>query len=332
MDAFSKRLKDAAPDAEAPMKKAKAFSLFVLTLGLLFSLSGAPAAGQGFPRTIDAGGGRTIIIQRPPQRIVSLTIPVDEILYALVDKSRVQAVTYLAVEPSISNIIPWAKDIPYKIQADIEEVLACDPDIVFIAKGTRAEIVKLLLATGLPIVQINSQNNIKDVKENIRKMAEALGVEEKAEKTIAEMDRKLREVAAKIKTVKSLPRVMTYNINGFTSGKDRTAHELIVLGGGVNVAAEKGIVGGMMISEEKLIEWNPEVLLLSGYAPGKETFPNELRANPALQTVDAIKNNRVYVIHGKYFTTSSQFIVDGVEAIARVLHPELYLQEVKKIR
>ena len=299
----------------------------LLSAALLLPASGAVRALPAFPRTIAAGGGRTLILPAPPRRIVSLTIPMDEILSALVDKSRVQAVSVLAVEPSISNVLAWAQDIPHKIQTNIEQILACEPDIVFISKSRRAEILELLLDAGVPVVSIESQNSIKDVKSNILKLGEALGEDARARRLVAEMERKLDAVALKIGTAKRRPRVMTYHQNGSTSGKDRTADELIVLGGGVNIAAEKGVVGSLLLSSEQLIGWNPEVILLSGYSRSKVTGPETLRANPALQTVDAIKNNRIYVIHGKYFTTTSHFIADAVEEVARTLHPDVFTAE-----
>jgi iron complex transport system substrate-binding protein len=297
----------------------------LLAVTLALPASAVTQSPPVFPRTIAAGMGRSLTLSGPPRRIVSLMIPVDEILSVLADKSRIQAVTYLAVEPSISNVLAWAQGIPHKIQMDIEQTLACEPDLVFVSKSTRAEIVKLLLDMGVPVVAIEFQNSIKNIKDNILKIGEALGEEARASRTVAEMDRKLDEVALKIRAVKRRPRVMAYHQNGTTSGKDRTADELIVLGGGINIATEKGVVGSRKISEEQLIDWNPEVILLSGYAPTKETFPDELRANPALQTVDAIKNNRVYVIHGKYFTTTSHFIANGVEEVAHALHPEIFM-------
>ena len=284
-------------------------------------------AESKFPRTIDAGGGRKLTLERPPRRIVSLTISVDEILSSLVDKSRVQAVSHLAIEPTLSNVIPWAREIPRKISQDIEQIIACDPDIVFLLQNTRFEIVQALLQAHVPVVQIDIQNSIQDVKNDILKIGKALGEEDKAKKLIEEMDKKLFAIAEKIKTVKKRPRVMTYHFIGSTAGKERTANEMITLGGGINIPAEEGIVGSVKISEEKIIEWNPEALLLSGYSPHRETFPDEVRANPALQTVSAVKNNKVYVIPGKYFMTSSQYLVDGVEAVARVLHPELFSNE-----
>lgn len=284
----------------------------------------AGALSGNFPRTIDAGKGRKLTLPRAPQRIVSVMISTDEILSALVEPSRIQGITYLAEESIISNVTEWAKNIPHKIQQDIEQILACEPDIVFVANFTRAEVVKLLLDLELPVVQIEFQNTIDLIKNDILKIANAVGEEEKAIKLIKEMDQKLMEIALKIKTVKNRPRVLNYGPSGRTSGQNTSLHELIVRGGGINIPAEQGLEGGQVISLEKLIEWNPDIILVSGYSPGKETFPDELKIHPALQTVSAIKNNRVHVIHGKYFTTTSQFIVKAVEEIARILHPELF--------
>ncbi len=293
-----------------------AFSFLVLLVGQVSS--------ESFPKTIDAGGGRTLTLERPPRRIVSLTISVDEILSGLVDPSRIQAVSYLAAEPTLSNVLPWAEKIPRKIHPDIEQILALEPDIVFLLENSRAEILQALLDARVPVVLIHIQNSIQDVKNDILKIGNSVGEEAKAKELIAQMDKKLEAIAAKMQAVKKRPRVMVYHFSGSTAGKVRTIDEIIRLAGGINISAEKGVVGTVKISEEKIVEWNPEVLLLSGYSPGKETFADAVRANPAFQTVSAMKNNRVCVIPGKYFLSTSQYIVEGVEAIAQALHPELF--------
>ncbi len=305
----------------------KIFLAVSLGLILFFVGEGKPAKDVGFPRTIDAGKGRTLTLTKPPQRIVSVLLATDEILSDLVDPSRIQAVTYLAADDSISNVSAWAQEILHKIQVDIEQILACEPDLVFVAQFTRAEVVKLLLDADLLIVQIEFYNSIDDVKKNIERIAQAVGAETQAQEVILQMNEKLEEIEAKIKNIKTRPTVMSYSASGFTSGKDTTIHELIVRAGGRNVAAEHGIMGSQKVSVEKLIEWNPDVILLSSYSPGKEGFVHELRADPALQTVRAIKNNHIYVIPGKYLTTISQFVVRGVEEVARVLHPELFFEQ-----
>ncbi len=293
-------------------------------LAIILAIGEIAFADSGFPKTLDSGKGRTITLKQPPQRIVSMLLSTDEMLSVLVDKSRIQAVSYIAANDSISNVAEWSRDIPHKIQMDIEQILACEPDIVFMSKSARAEIVDMLLKAEIPVVQFDNYDSIGDLQANLYKVGEALGAQEKAQAVIRAMDDDLRAIDVAMEKVKDRPKVMNYSITGFVAGKGTTVDEFIVRGGGINVAAENGIKSRQKISVEKIIEWNPDVILLSGYMPKREGFPDEFRADPALQTVNAIKNNRVYVITGKHLTTLSQFVVKGAQDVARLLHPECF--------
>ena len=94
------------------------------------------------------------------KRMVSLTLATDEILSELVAPERVQAVTFLASDPEISNVNPeWLSKIPKKITADMEQILACQPDLVFAAPYTRPETLKFLSQTHISVVKIESFND-----------------------------------------------------------------------------------------------------------------------------------------------------------------------------
>ncbi|MBI2384536.1 MAG: ABC transporter substrate-binding protein [Elusimicrobia bacterium] len=279
---------------------------------------------SGFPRTIQSGTDPAITLAAPPRRIVSVVLAVDHILSALVDKSRIQAVTQLAEDPYSSHIVEWAKIIPHKLTVNAEQIIACAPDLVFVARYTHAETVKLLQDAGLPILRLENYSSIRDIQANIIRVGEAVGAEEKAQKLVGHMDERLALVEKKIAKAASRPKVIHYIPKGFTSGTGTTLDEVIVRAGGINVAAEAGQTGFRKISMESLIALDPEVILISVYKPGKIDLAAQLYADPALRTIRAIRDHRVYSLPGRDIGAVDQFIVDGVEETARVLHPELF--------
>jgi ABC-type Fe3+-hydroxamate transport system substrate-binding protein len=65
---------------------------------------------------------------------------------------------------------------------------------------------------------------------------------------------------------------------------------------------------------------NPQVIVSGSLDQDAQYgFPAAL-LHPALQGTEAVKRGRVYTVPSRYLVTISQFIVDGVEAFARVLH------------
>ena len=298
---------------------------FIFAILLCFiSTAVSHSVALKYPREIEVGNGKKIVLTKPPQRIVSFTLATDEILSELVAPSRIQAVTYLVDDPTVSNVTEWAKQIPFHIHVDMEQIVSREPDIIFVASYTQAEILEQLQSAQLPYVLFEAFGSIEEVEKNIMRVAEVVGEIDKGKELARRMKEKVALIDAKVKNSQSRPKVMSYAPSGYTSGSHSTVHELILRGGGRNVSAENGIEVGKKVSFEKVIEWNPDILILSGYMPGDEGFDQMLRSNPALQNVNAVKNKKVIVVDGKYLTCVSQYIADSLNAVTHAIHPELF--------
>jgi iron complex transport system substrate-binding protein len=91
--------------------------------------------------------------------------------------------------------------------------------------------------------------------------------------------------------------------------------------GGINVAAESGISGTKQISLESIIAMNPDTIVIPG-PPAKypEAFA-QVTANPALASVPAVVNKRIFSVTDTYLFTLSQWNVRAMEELARLLYP-----------
>jgi iron complex transport system substrate-binding protein len=278
--------------------------------------------GDSFPVTLIDAGGEEIVIQKRPERIASVTLGTDEILLSLVEKNRLIAVTEISTDPGISNVAGQTDDIPNKIQkANAEQIIALKPDLVFVASYTSEDVVKQLKDAGLTVFKFQFFDSIDRMKENVITIGKTVGELEKAERIVADMDARLASISEKVEKIKDRPTVLYYTPHGYTAGKGTTIDDIIMKAGGKNLAAEVGIESWKELSLEKVVEMNPDIILLSAWNPKKPNFIDELRKNPALENVEAVKSNRVYAVSGAHITTVSQYIVDGVEDVFEVIHP-----------
>lgn len=285
--------------------------LFPLLLTSFFSL---------FLGTLTVAGAAS-----KPTRIVSLTLGTDEILLSLVEAKRITAVTRYALDATLSNVADLAKHIPNHIaEAGVETIVALAPDLILAARYTSSDVVRQLEGLGFPVVLLSEFSSLKGIEGNIRSIGAAVGEPEKAEALVHEMTRRLDAVAAQESKIKDKPGLLSYDVSGWTAGKETTFDELVTLAGGRNLAAEAGITGHKKISLETVVELNPEIMILNTWTPSGGTSNETLRNHPALQSVSALQTGRVYGIPGKHLTTVSHFIVEGVEALARLLHPALF--------
>ena len=81
-------------------------------------------------------------------------------------------------------------------------------------------------------------------------------------------------------------------------------------------------------SKEKLIELDPDVLVLPGWvygnAGGAEEFYRRVTSDPALRSLKAVRNRRVVRMPENLRAATSQYIVEAVEFLARAVYPELW--------
>lgn len=258
----------------------------------------------------------------PPQRIVSLSLAADEMLLALIPPERIAALTYLVDDPRFSNVVGEARRIPHRARSDAEQVIALQPDLVIVSAFTSAAVKALLRAAGVPLLEVAQGTSLGEIARNILAVGQATGTMEAARALVAEMEHRIGEVRQRVAHAPR-PRVLYYAAGAFTAGSGTTMDEIITSAGGDNVAAAAGIHGWKQIAHETLIVLNPAVILVSGdsSAPGLREL---LLADPTLQNVAAIRHRRVYTLPRPYTSTVSQHTVRCVEAVAQVLHPDLF--------
>lgn len=301
-----------------------ALGLYVLwQFGPLSSTSapqGSVVKGDGFPKVLIDQTGRRVVLPQKPTRIVSVTLATDEILLALVEPARLLAVTYLADDARISNMAHEAAAVPYKVRADPEQIIGLQPDLVFVASFLRGEFIKLLHDAGLVVFQFQEYDSIAAVQQNIRLVGQVVGEEARAEALVAAMDARLRAVAERLRPITARPRVLYWGARGYTAGRLTSMDDLITHAGGENLAATHGVTGPANLSAEQVLAMNPEVIVSGGDSRDAHPGLPASLMHPALQGTDALQHGRAFTLPMRHLVTLSQFIVEGVEELARVLH------------
>lgn len=291
---------------------------------LLLLLLCAVAPGVWIARGISLSEDTTPHAQSswPPQQIVSVNLGADEILLSLVPE-RVVAVSYLAVDPGISNVVEAARLVPHKLKADAERILALKPDLVVLGGHTSADVVEQLEKAGLRVIRLRRYNSIQQIEETILGLGEVVGEKERGKKLVAYMQARLQAIA-KMTSKLQRPRLISYNPSGFTAGRETIFDDLVRYAGGQNLSADMGIKGFKKLSLERLLMMDPEAIITNAWTPRSPRFFQEFLAHPALQEVSAFKSKRVVRLPGRYMVTTSHYVVDGVEVLARLLHPDLF--------
>lgn len=287
---------------------------------------------NGFPVSITDDLNNTVKIASKPERILSVSLMTDEVLLAVVDKSRIIGVTKLSADPGISNIASDVAGIPDKISLNVETVLSLSPDLIFLATWSDANKVKQLRNAGLQVLQFRSHVTIPGIEKMITTIAEAVGEKENGEKLISLMNSRLNMVHEKIASIPDSSRltVMDYGTWGSSFGRGSSWDTIVKLAGLKNAVADlkSDKWGTVPVSKEKLIDLNPDILILPGWVwgdpAGSDKFYKKTLSDPALKGLKAIKNNRIYRISESHKSSTSQYIVYAVEDLAKLAYPEKF--------
>lgn len=258
-------------------------------------------------------------------RIISLTVAGDEMLFDLVKRERILAFSGKTVKNKMANVL-WDKLDGYqKIEDDMEKVIDLEPDLVVVADWVKKDIVSQLEDAGIKIYTYSTPFNYEQQKEVIKKLSQIVEEEEKGDEIIEDMDRRLDILQSKIKnSKKSSPRILEYSHYEGTNGAGSIFDDMLQKAGGINTAAEEGIGRFSKISKEKVIEIDPDIILIPIWDTNGEkestNFYNFLKNDKGFSELKAVKNNTIYPISGKYIYIYSQYMIDGIEEIAQSIY------------
>ncbi|AGA69686.1 ABC-type Fe3+-hydroxamate transport system, periplasmic component [Desulfitobacterium dichloroeliminans LMG P-21439] len=256
-----------------------------------------------------------------PQRIVCLAPASTEILYALGLESKLVAVTIYDNYPvGIQDKVEFVFED--SLNPNMEQILQLNPDLVVMGMHDE-KLVSAIRSLKLPVVQLNPQS-IAVTYQAIEKLGYLTNTQEQAQELVQVMKEKELTIADKISSLKDSERVNVWievDPGLFTAGEGTFLNELIVKAGGINIAHD--VKDWAQYSEEQIIAKNPQVILET-YSYYMENVKDTILARPAWQSLDAIKNARVYTLDSDMVTRPGPRIIDGLASIAQTLYPELF--------
>jgi iron complex transport system substrate-binding protein len=275
--------------------------------------SEAPRAA-GFPRTVTDGAGRSIHLAARPMRIVSQTLASDEMLFPMVAPERLVGLSSLSRDPKYSNVVNEATRHPAPSIETAEDIVRLKPDLIFVTTYSRAEVVSVLESTGAPVYRLANLDDLQGVMTNLRRIGAAVGEEAAAERMVAEMQRRLADVAAR-RAGRAPLRVLSFS-GGFTAGRGTSFDDIVRHANAVNEAAARGIEKFPRLSEEQVLAWNPDVLV-AGALPGEaDNVRRRLLTGPGVGQTTAARRNQIVIIDTRRLLAVSQHVVEAIEQLA----------------
>ena len=277
-----------------------------------------PAAGAAaFPRTIEDSGGASVTIAAPPQRIVSHSPGVTEILFAIGAGGRVVAADEFSDYPAATAQL---QRVAYA-SPDPERELALDPDLVLMA-ANQLQQVEQFRGLGMTVLYVEEAATVAGVLDSVRLFGELTGNEQRAEALAEEMRARIEAVTAELADLERGPRVF-FELDStlFTVGSDTFVGDLLTLLHASNIA-EGATSPFPQLTAEAVIEANPEVVLLADGEFGESL--ETACARPGWSAIAACETGRVHAIDPDLTNRPGPRVVEGLEQIARLLYPDRF--------
>lgn len=262
--------------------------------------------------------GRTIKLDGIPERIVSTAPTPTEILFAVGAGSQVVGVDDYSDYPAeVANI---TKVGSYTLSTEV--IIGLQPDLIVSSDLVPLSQLELLEDRGIPFV-ILATRNLDDVLKDVRLVGILTGHVEEANALADSLEARIDAVAEKTMEDDLVrPRVYLEYYPYWTYGPGSFGNDLIALAGGVNIA-ENTSSEYPMLTSEFVIAQDPEVIIYTvGYMT--TTTADEIASRPGWDEVTAVVNDEIHSLDDNLMSRYGPRIVDGLEALAGILHPDLF--------
>ncbi|MBU1373781.1 MAG: cobalamin-binding protein [Bacteroidetes bacterium] len=257
-----------------------------------------------------------------PASVKNLPICSDAKFISGTDSSQIDA--------QVKEILSDALSI-YKV--DKELIKSLKPDVIITQAQCEVCAVSLkdveealsdLVNSDTQIISLQP-NVLADIFKEIKEIAIALGVEEKGNELIEELEERINIVRHKLKFFPDKPKVVMVEWLSPMMVAGNWIPELVEIAGGKSILAENG-KHSPFVEWQQIYDENPDVIIVApcGFSISRTLQEIDLLLNlPSWRDLQAVKNNRVYIADGNaYFNRSGPRIVDSIEILAEIITPK----------
>jgi iron complex transport system substrate-binding protein len=274
--------------------------------------------------TLTDGLGRTITLEGPAQSIVSLAPSNTEMLFALGAGSQTVGRDDYSDYPEEALALSSIGDTFAGINS--ESIVALLPDLVLAAEITPIEYVTELETLGVTVFWLPNPVDLDGLYENLNTLAVLTGREDEANTLIDDLQARVSTVEAALAAVEEQPTVF-YELDAsdpaapWTAGAGTFIDQLIVQAGGINIGA---VLDGAyaQLSIEELLLQDPSIILLGDAAYGVTV--ESLSDRAGWSVLSAVQNGQVFPFDDSISSRPGPRLVDALEELARLLHPDLF--------
>lgn len=269
------------------------------------------------------GLGRKVRATLPARRVVTLGPSNTEALFAIGAGGQVVGRDNPSDFPAGAQSLKAVGSGP---ALDLEAIVALKPDLVLVAQIYGPEQIRTLEGLEVTVFLVRNPTSFAELYTTLQTLGGLTGREAEARELAASLSRRVDAVLTRLRQATTRP-VVYYELDStdpmqpWTAGPGTFLHLLIELSGGRNFA-ESLDQPFPRLSAETILRGNPDVIVLGDARYGVTAATVRGRAGWANLT--AVKRGTIYPFDDNLASRPGPRLVDGLETLARLLHPELF--------
>lgn len=258
--------------------------------------------------------GRNVTVPQPVERIISLAPSNTEILFALGLDDKVVGVDQASDYP------PEAQDKTvvggYFGGYNLEVITVLDPQLILASSINSEQLIGDLENRSFAVVVLDA-SDIDGVFDDIELVGSITDADAEAEGLISNLTTRVETITNLTHGVETPSVYIELDNNLWTYGPGSFGHDLLGLAGGENIAGSMGYPW-VKLDEEFVVTSSPDIII-TVFTPVEE-----IKSRPGWSDIPAIQNDKVFAVDGDLISRPGPRIVDGLEELAHLIHPELF--------
>jgi iron complex transport system substrate-binding protein len=282
------------------------------------------ATATAAPIRLTDGTGTEVELAGPAARIISLGPSNTEILFALGAQAQIAGCDLDSDYPSEAKKLAVISDYP---SLSVESIVALQPDLVIAAEIISPEQVQSMRSLGLKVFYLANPKTLPDgLFANLRIVGTLTGRSAEADQLVASLRSRFDAVQQNVSRAATSP-LTSFAVDAtdpakpYIAGPGSFVDTLIRLAGGRNLGAALS-TSWAQISVEEILHQDPDVILLGDAMYGITV--ESVAARPGWKNLTAVKTGSIFAVDSNLVVRPGPRLADGLETIARLLHPEIF--------
>lgn len=199
-----------------------------------------------------------------------------------------------------------------------EELLPVEADLIIASVPYRQESLAAILKIGKPVLAL-APHTLADIYQDIRIIAAVVGKGERGESVITTMQAAIAGVRARTAELDHKPLVYCEEWGKPLIHSQFWVKELVEAVGGVFLGEP-----GTHTQPETIAAADPEIVLAAWCGAGDRVPLEKIVQQRGWEQVRAVREGRVYCIADELLNTPGPNLVQGLEALAQAIHPDVF--------